>query len=59
MFLEGRYTCATCGELIETGVDPDQRGGYIEDCQVCCRPNRLTVSRDPETGAVTIDADPC
>ncbi len=40
------FQCAYCGETNEISVDPD--GGmnqvYNEDCQVCCRPNKLTVS---------------
>ena len=50
------YFCAVCGEEIETVVDPSQGYAqqYIEDCQVCCRPNVLTVTIDPETGEVEI-----
>ncbi|MFO7844952.1 MAG: CPXCG motif-containing cysteine-rich protein [Balneolaceae bacterium] len=42
------YTCAYCGEVNSTFVDPSQGSTqqYIEDCQVCCRPNELTVSYD-------------
>jgi len=40
-----RFQCAGCGEWIETTVD--ESGGskqqYVEDCQVCCRPNVLTI----------------
>ncbi len=39
------FQCAGCGEWNDTPVDP--MGGrcqqYVEDCQVCCKPNRLTV----------------
>lgn len=38
------YTCPHCGEQADT--DPDVGSGlrqdYIEDCPVCCRPNRLS-----------------
>jgi hypothetical protein len=39
------YICATCGEENETIVDESQGidQEYIEDCQVCCRPNALSV----------------
>ncbi|MDP4198219.1 MAG: CPXCG motif-containing cysteine-rich protein [Bacteroidota bacterium] len=52
------YTCAVCGEEIETVVDESQglSQAYIEDCQVCCRPNVLRVQIDPETDEITIDA---
>ena len=42
------YECAYCGETNSTFVDPSQGSTqeYIEDCQVCCRPNLLTVFYD-------------
>jgi len=42
------YTCAFCGEINSTFVDPSQgdKQNYFEDCQVCCRPNELTVHYD-------------
>jgi len=42
------YNCAYCGETNHTFVDPSQGNAqkYIEDCQVCCRPNELHVSYD-------------
>ncbi|MGF1536283.1 MAG: CPXCG motif-containing cysteine-rich protein [Elainellaceae cyanobacterium] len=53
------YTCAFCGESSTTFVD--LTGGfqqsYIEDCQVCCRPNVLYVVVDEETLDVTIHTD--
>jgi len=50
------YTCAVCGEEIETAVDESQglEQEYIEDCAVCCRPNVLRVSIDPENDSVEI-----
>ena len=52
------YICAVCGEEVETVVDESQglSQEYIEDCQVCCRPNMLRVHIDPETDKITIDA---
>jgi len=53
------YTCPHCGETIRLAIDPS--GGatqeYVEDCPVCCNPNRLRVSFDRE-GEATIDAGP-
>lgn len=50
------YQCAVCGEEIETVVDESQGAvqQYIEDCQVCCRPNVLIVSIEGEV--VTIES---
>ena len=46
--------CPYCGELNELAVDPG--GGssqsYVEDCHVCCRPWRVTVSFDHEGHAM-------
>lgn len=46
MAMETTYLCAYCGE--ENDLFVDISGGmlqrYVEDCQVCCRPNQLTVS---------------
>jgi hypothetical protein len=42
------FRCAYCEETNHTFVDPS-RGDtqkYIEDCQVCCRPNGLAISYD-------------
>ena len=53
------YMCAFCGESNTTFVDlssgMEQR--YLEDCQVCCRPNILYVRVDEDTLAVEIDSD--
>jgi len=39
------FQCAGCGEWNETTVDESAGGSqsYVEDCQVCCKPNLLTV----------------
>ena len=52
------YQCATCGEEIETVVDESQglAQEYIDDCQVCCRPNVLRITIDEESGETWIDA---
>ncbi|MEX0684592.1 MAG: CPXCG motif-containing cysteine-rich protein [Balneolales bacterium] len=41
------YSCAWCGEINHTFVDPSQgeHQNYIEDCQVCCHPNELHISK--------------
>lgn len=52
------YFCAVCGEEIETVVDESQgiEQEYIEDCAVCCRPNVLHVSIEPDGSEATITA---
>lgn len=38
--------CPWCGEWTEILVPFDQWGEMIQDCEVCCRPWRLEVTRD-------------
>ena len=53
------FQCTGCGEWVETTVD--ESGGskqqYVEDCQVCCQPNVLTVRWDPSTEEFTLSAE--
>jgi hypothetical protein len=53
------YACAFCGEENMTLVDLSQgmTQSYVEDCQVCCRPNLLNISIDEETLDIMIDPD--
>jgi cysteine-rich CPXCG protein len=37
-------TCPYCGEQVEIYVEPDVRGAFIQDCEVCCNPWRVRVS---------------
>ena len=45
--------CPYCGEPNEIALDAGSGAvqDYVEDCQVCCRPWRVTVSYDEEGGA--------
>lgn len=49
----GIVHCPHCGATNEVALDPGSgaRQDYIEDCQVCCRPWRVTVSYDAEGAA--------
>jgi len=46
--MESGFQCAGCGEWNVTGVDETagSRQSYVEDCQVCCKPNVLRVEYD-------------
>jgi len=46
--METGFQCAGCGEWNPTAVDESagRRQSYVEDCQVCCRPNMLRVDYD-------------
>ena len=37
-------TCPFCGENLEIYVEPDVRGSFVQDCEVCCNPWRVHVS---------------
>ena len=39
-------TCPYCGEGVEIYVEPDVRGTFVQDCEVCCNPWRVRVARD-------------
>jgi len=47
---EVEFRCTHCGAVSSIEIDP--MGGrdqdYVEDCQVCCRPNRVHVRVNPE-----------
>jgi hypothetical protein len=53
------YVCAGCGEWNETTVDESagSRQRYVEDCQVCCKPNVLRVRWDAGAGEFAIGAE--
>jgi cysteine-rich CPXCG protein len=42
------FQCAGCGEWNQTTVDESagRNQSYVEDCQVCCKPNVLHVQYD-------------
>jgi hypothetical protein len=45
--------CPYCGESNEIGLDPGSGAHqeYVEDCQVCCRPWRVSVRYGPDGAA--------
>jgi hypothetical protein len=40
-----RVVCPYCGEEVEIYVEPDVRGTFVQDCEVCCNPWRVSVRR--------------
>jgi hypothetical protein len=38
-----QVTCPYCGEELEIYVEPDVRGTFVQDCEVCCNPWRVQV----------------
>jgi len=46
---EFSVTCPFCGEQVDLFVEPDVRGTFVQDCEVCCNPWLVRVSgRDDE-----------
>jgi hypothetical protein len=56
--MESGYVCAGCGEWNDIRVDESagHRQSYVEDCQVCCKPNVLSVQWDAGADEFAIDA---
>jgi hypothetical protein len=54
------FICAYCFEPNSVFIDPS--GGsmqsYVEDCQVCCQPNLLSIAWDDLEDAYRIDSMP-
>jgi hypothetical protein len=46
--MDSGFQCAGCGEWNSTAVDESagRAQSYVEDCQVCCKPNLLHVCYD-------------
>jgi hypothetical protein len=36
--------CPYCGEQVEIYLEPDVKGSFVQDCEVCCNPWRVRVS---------------
>ena len=57
--VESGFQCASCGEWNDTSVDESagRRQSYVEDCQVCCKPNLLRVEYDSSSQDFFITAE--
>lgn len=60
--VSGVVSCPYCGEQNEIGLDPGSGNDqdYVEDCQVCCQPCRVSVhySSDGTAVVTAIPLDP-
>ena len=45
---EFHVVCPYCGETVEVYIEPDVRGSLVIDCEVCCQPWQVHVTRDGE-----------
>jgi hypothetical protein len=57
--MEAPFQCAGCGEWNATTVDESagRRQKYVEDCQVCCKPNVLRAEYDADSRKYSISAE--
>jgi hypothetical protein len=39
-------TCPYCGEQVDIYLEPEVRGTFVQDCEVCCNPWTVRVTRD-------------
>lgn len=37
-------TCPYCGEAVQIYIEPDVRGRFVQDCEICCNPWLVHVS---------------
>jgi len=48
-----RAQCPYCGAWQELSLDPESEGLMVQDCEVCCEPWEMTVTRS-RSGAVSV-----
>jgi hypothetical protein len=46
--------CPYCGEQLTLQIDPDLTGSFVHDCEICCRPWAVHVTRDRDYTYVDI-----
>jgi Cysteine-rich CPXCG len=51
---EFTVTCPYCGEQVEIYLEPDVRGSFVQDCEVCCNPWRVRVTGRDEDRSVDV-----
>ena len=59
MEIETTFVCVYCLQVNEIVVDAS--GGlsqeYVEDCQICCRPNRLVITVDENMKNASVEPE--
>ena len=51
---EFTVTCPYCGEDLEIHIDADVHGTFVQDCEVCCNPWLVRVSRSADGTDVSV-----
>jgi hypothetical protein len=47
--------CPYCGEQVEIYIEPDVRGSFVQDCEICCNPWRVRVSGRADDRSVVVE----
>jgi len=47
-------TCPYCGEEVEIYLEPDVRGQFVQDCEVCCNPWNVRVTGRGERRVIDV-----
>jgi hypothetical protein len=47
--------CPFCGEEVELFVEEDVRGSFVQDCEVCCNPWLVRVTRTTESVDISVE----
>ena len=47
-------TCPYCGQELEIYVEPDVKGSFVQDCEVCCNPWRVRVKGRRATRTIEV-----
>ena len=47
-------TCPYCGEAVEVQVEEDVRGSFVQDCEVCCSPWLVRVTRSADGTDISV-----
>jgi hypothetical protein len=47
-------TCPYCAEDVQIYVEPDVAGSFVQDCEVCCNPWRVQVTREDGERTVSL-----
>jgi len=47
-------TCPYCGEAVEMHIEEDVRGTFVQDCEVCCNPWLVRVTRSSSGTDVSV-----
>ena len=49
-----QITCPYCGEEVDLHVEADVRGTFVQDCEVCCNPWLVRVTRSMDGADVEV-----